>query len=86
MFKEILVNAGLYHLPSGDKRSFHCLRHTFAVKTYYETKDIYRVSKLLGHSKVTTTQIYAEFDNAQLERDFGPVKNAPDGATVDFCD
>jgi len=86
MFKEVLVKAGLYRLPSGDKRTFHCLRHTFAVKTYYETKDIYRVSKLLGHAKVTTTQIYANFDNVQLESDFGPMEEDPDGETVDFCD
>ncbi|MBN2601358.1 MAG: tyrosine-type recombinase/integrase [Candidatus Marinimicrobia bacterium] len=86
MFKKVLVDTNLYHLPSGDKRTFHCLRHTFAVKTYYETKDIYRVSKLLGHSKVTTTQIYAEFDNIQLESDFEPEKKTSDGATFDFCD
>jgi len=81
-FKKVLVDTGLYYLPSGDKRTFHCLRHTFAVKTYYDTKDIYRVSKLLGHIKVTTTQIYAEFDNVQLGSDFGPVDDVPNGATI----
>jgi len=75
MFKNVLIDAGLYYLPSRDKRCFHCLRHTYAVKEYYRTRDIYRVCKLLGHSDVKTTQIYAQFDNVQLEKDFGPGKS-----------
>lgn len=40
LFKDILEHekVNLYRLPNGNKRSFHCLRHTFAVKTYYKNQ------------------------------------------------
>ena len=40
--------------------SFHTSRHTFATITLQACNDIKMVSKLLGHSSVETTQIYAE--------------------------
>ncbi|MDD4892377.1 MAG: site-specific integrase [Candidatus Rickettsiella isopodorum] len=39
--------------------SFHTLRHTFASKLAIEGIDIYRISKMLGHSRVETTTIYS---------------------------
>lgn len=69
-FKEILNKLNYRKTKSGDTRHFHCLRHTFAVRTYYETRDIYRVKVLLGHSSVKTTEKYANFNIAKLERDF----------------
>ena len=86
MFGKVLEELNLKRLPSGDKRTFHCLRHTFAVKTYHKEKDIYKVSKLLGHSKVTTTQIYADFDNAQLENDFRKSTEDTLAEVIDFFD
>lgn len=40
------------------KYSAHDLRHYFALMDYTEHKDIYRLSKLLGHSSIAITEIY----------------------------
>lgn len=39
---------------------FHTGRHSFATLTLAATNDIATVSRLLGHTSVATTQIYAE--------------------------
>ena len=38
--------------------SFHSARHTCATMMLTLSVDLYTVSKLLGHRRVTTTQIY----------------------------
>lgn len=48
--------------------TFHCFRHTFATLQIASGTDIYTVSKLLTHSNVSTTQVYAEVVN-ELKRD-----------------
>lgn len=40
--------------------SYHTSRHTFATLALSATKDVATVSKLLNHSDIATTQIYAE--------------------------
>jgi len=40
--------------------TFHAGRHTFAVSLLSQGVDIYTVSRLLGHTEVKTTQVYAD--------------------------
>lgn len=54
----------------GIDKYFHCLRHTYAVRRYLQTQDIYLVAKELGHSTVKTTEIYANFNIRRLKQDF----------------
>ena len=63
LFKDICKRLGI-------DASLHSLRHTFAVRRYLETKDLYRVCKELGHTSILTTEIYAKFSFARLEQDF----------------
>lgn len=48
------------------KLNFHSLRHTFASWLVQKGVSIYEVSKLLGHSEIKTTQIYAHLRNEDL--------------------
>ncbi|TXN36122.1 site-specific integrase [Flagellimonas hymeniacidonis] len=63
--KEIAKSCGIYK-----NISFHTARHTFATTvTLFNGLPIETVSKLLGHSKITTTQIYAKVLERKVSED-----------------
>ena len=64
VFKKAMMEIGRENLH------FHNLRDTFAVMRYLETRDIYQVSKELGHTTVKVTEKYAMFSIRKLENDF----------------
>ncbi len=47
--------------------TFHTSRHTFATMMLTLDVDLYTTSKLLGHTKVATTQIYAKIINPKRD-------------------
>ena len=60
-FKAAVIRASL-----NGKYHFHTLRHTFASWLVQAGVSIYEASKLLGHSDIKTTEIYAHLQENNL--------------------
>lgn len=60
-FKKAVRNWGL-----NDSIHLHSLRHSFASNLVRQGKSIFKVSKLLGHARVSTTEIYSHLHPEDL--------------------
>ena len=49
--------------------TFHMARHTFATMSLSKGVPMESVSKMLGHTNIRTTQIYARITNKKIEHD-----------------
>lgn len=69
MYKNQVVNRHLKDIVKaaniGKEVTFHTARHTFATLCVSLGIDLKVVSKLLGHSKVAMTEIYAKVMDAK---------------------
>ena len=55
--------------------TFHCSRHTFAVLQLNLGTDIFTVSKLLGHTHLKTTQVYAKIVDEKKKAAMNKIPN-----------
>ena len=67
--KRWIISAGITR-----KITFHCFRHTFATLQLTNGTDIYTVSKMLGHTNVKTTQIYAKVVDGKKQQAANAIK------------
>ena len=73
VFKKALVTFGVE-----DRKHFHSLRHTYAVRMLIKGVSIYDLKLLMGHSSVTTTEQYSLMNLKRIAQDFPKI--APKGA------
>lgn len=63
MVDKYVVSAGI----SKDHVSPHKLRHTFATLLHFNGVDIVEIQALMGHSTITSTEIYTHVSSAKLQ-------------------
>jgi integrase len=74
-FKRAMREAKLSTGNPDKEYSIHCLRHTYGTFLYEREKDLRLVQRQLGHSNISTTQIYA---GVSKERTYRAVTNLYD--------
>ena len=69
---DIIFN-GMHHIQRNigmdGRLTFHMARHTFATMSLSKGVPMESVSKMLGHTNIKTTQIYARITNKKIEHD-----------------
>ena len=62
-------------IGADESKHFHSLRHTFAVRSLIQGTSIYDLKLLMGHSSVTTTEVYSNMNLKRIEQDFPTIAN-----------
>ena len=66
----LLVRQALSRVVTMKKRSPHVLRHTFATAMLNHHADLGAVKELLGHARLTTTEIYTHTTFEELKKEY----------------
>ncbi|MFA5507746.1 MAG: tyrosine-type recombinase/integrase [Vulcanimicrobiota bacterium] len=77
-FADLGFNAGLDYNNPDDRRnwcSMHTLRHTFGSYAAMRLKDPHIVAQLMGHSVITTTEIYSHLIKGETEKAMANIGN-----------
>lgn len=64
LVKKVMAEVGI-----SKNITLHCARHSFAVLALNKGVSMESVSRMLGHTKITTTQIYAKITLQKLDAD-----------------
>ncbi len=70
LLKQIAEECGI-----NKKLTFHMSRHSYAVMAISNGMPIESVSKILGHTKITTTQHYAKITTEKLDKDLSVLES-----------
>ena len=91
MYCNSTINAALKTIASlcciDRKLTFHMARYTYATQiTLAHGVPIETVSRMLGHKRIVTTQIYAHVTDTKVEEDMRRLKNSMREQPVELCD